>query len=60
VSRQPRRGRRQLPAMTADEYRDLIEAYVERARVDQSVAERLAEEARLRFGAEVDVPPETE
>jgi hypothetical protein len=46
--------------MTEAEYRALIQTYVDRARADQSVAERLAEEARQRFGAEIDVPPETE
>ena len=55
------RGRRgQRAAMTADEYRELIQAHVDQARADQSIAERLAEEARLRFGPEIEVPRETE
>jgi hypothetical protein len=41
--------------MTADEYRELIQAHVDRARTDQSIAERLAEEARQRFGARIGV-----
>jgi hypothetical protein len=46
--------------MTEAEYRALIQAHVDEARADQSIAERLAEEARERFGAEIDVPNETE
>jgi threonine aldolase len=46
--------------MTADEYHELIEKYVARARADQSIAERLAEEARQHYGAAIEVPPETE
>ena len=56
-----RRGRRgQRATMTADEYRELIQRYVDRARSEQSIAERLAQEARQRFGAKIDVPTETE
>ena len=46
--------------LTEAEYRALIQAYVDQARADQSVAERLTEEARLRFSVEIDVPRETE
>jgi len=46
--------------MTEAECRELIQAYVDQARVDQSIAERLAEEARQRFGPEMDVSPEPE
>ncbi len=53
-----RRGKRAV--MTADEYRELMQAYVDQARADQSIAERLAEEAQQRFGAEIDVSRETE
>jgi len=52
--------RRQRGALTVDDYRELIQAHVDQARADQSIAERLAEEARQRFGAEMEVPPETE
>jgi hypothetical protein len=56
-----KRGRRERrPVMAADEYRERIQALVDEARADLSIAERLAEEARQRFGAEIDVPPETE
>ena len=58
ANRQPRGAKRAV--MTADEYRELIQAYVDQARADQSIAERLAEEAGLRFGAEIEVPTETE
>ena len=58
ANRQPRDVKRAV--MTADEYRELIQACVEQARADQSIAERLAEEARLRFGAEIEVPTEPE
>jgi hypothetical protein len=50
----------QHPAMTEAEYRELIQKFVDRARADQSIAERLAEEAHQRFGAEIDVPTEPE
>ncbi len=46
--------------LTAEEYRERIQAYVEEAREDLSIAERLADEARQRFGAEIEVPRETE
>jgi hypothetical protein len=46
--------------MTADDYPELIQAYVVQARADQAIGERLAEEARQRFEAEIDVPPEPE
>ena len=36
----------QRATMTADEYRELIQAYIDQARADQSIAERLAEEAQ--------------
>jgi hypothetical protein len=55
----PRRTE-QRTLLTADEYRDLIQMYVDRARSDQSIAELLAGEARRRLGAEIDVPGETE
>ncbi len=57
---QNRRRRKEPATLTADEYRELIQALVDQARADQSIAERLAEEARQRFGAEVEVPRETE
>jgi hypothetical protein len=38
---------------------ELIQALVDQARAAQSIAERLAEEARKPFGTEIDVPPET-
>jgi hypothetical protein len=41
--------------MTADEYRELIRALVDQAGSDFSIAERLAEEARLRFAPEIHV-----
>lgn len=53
-------GQAARATMTADEYRELIQALVDKARADQSVAEQLAEEARQRFGAEIDVRTETE
>lgn len=46
--------------VTADEYRVLIQKFVDQARSDQSIAERLAEETRLRFGTEIDAGTETE
>jgi len=46
--------------MTADEYRQRIQAHIDQARTDQSIAGPLAEEARLRFGATIDVPPDRE
>jgi hypothetical protein len=46
--------------MTEAAYRELIRTYIDRALADQSIAERLAEEARQRFGAEIDVAPETD
>ncbi len=55
-----RRRRGQRAVMTEAEYRALIQKFVDRARKEQFIAERLAEEARLRFGTEIDVPPETE
>jgi hypothetical protein len=58
VNRLPRGAKRAV--MTEAEYRALIQAHVDQARADQSIAERLAEEARLRFGAEIDVPTATE
>ena len=61
MRRQPRRRRRgQCAVLTADEYRELIQAHIDQARVGQSIAERLAEEARLRFEATIDEPKETE
>ena len=58
TSRRPRGATR--PFMTEAEYRELIRAFVDRARSDQRVAELLAAEARLRFGVGRDVPAETE
>lgn len=55
-----RRGRSATRLLTEAEYRELIQTFLDRARADQSVAERLAEEARQRFGADVHVPRETE
>ena len=55
-----RRARGAARPLTEAEYRKLIQTFVDRARSDQSIAERLAEEARLRFGAEIDVPRETD
>jgi hypothetical protein len=55
-----RRGRGATRPLTEAEYRELIQTYVDRARSDQSIAERLAEEARQRFGADIDMPTETE
>jgi hypothetical protein len=46
--------------MTADEYRALIQALVDQARADFSVAERLAGGARQRYGPEIDSSAETE
>lgn len=56
----PPRRPRQVVAMTEAEYRELIQKHVDQVRADQSIAERLAEEARLRFGAEINMPKETE
>ena len=42
--------------MTAEEYPELIQLHVDQARSDSSIAERLSEEARQRFGATIDVP----
>jgi hypothetical protein len=58
ANRLPRGAKRAV--MAEAEYRALIQAHVGRARADQSIAERLAEEARQRFGATIDVPRETE
>ncbi len=58
TSRRPRGAT--LPFMTEAEYRELIDAYVDKARSEFSIAERLAEEARQRFGATIKVPRETE
>jgi hypothetical protein len=46
--------------MTEAQYRELIQAHIDRAPAEQSIAERLAEEAGQRFGDETDVLPETE
>jgi hypothetical protein len=46
--------------MTSDEYRERIQALVDEARSDLSIAERLVEEARQRFGVTIDAPTETE
>ena len=46
--------------MRAEEYRELIQLHVDQARSDLSIAERLSEEVRLRFGADIDLPTETE
>jgi hypothetical protein len=55
------RRRRTGAVMTEQQYREPIQRYVDRARSDQSMAEKLAEEARQRFGTEIEVsPPETE
>lgn len=51
-----RRGRGATRPLTEAEYRELIQTFVDRARSDQSIAEQLAEEARMRFGAEIDAP----
>lgn len=48
------------PFMTEAEYREPIQAFVDRARSDQRVAEMLAAEARQRFEATIEVPRETE
>ena len=56
----PPRRLRQVVAMTEAEYRELIQKHVNQARADQSIAERLAEEARLRFEIEIDEPEGTE
>jgi hypothetical protein len=53
----PRGAKRAV--MSEAEYRALIQARVDQARADQSIAERLAEEARQRFGGEIDVPKGT-
>jgi hypothetical protein len=58
TSRRPRGATR--PFLTEAEYRGLIQTFVDRACSDQRVAELLAAEARLRFGATIDVPEETE
>ena len=55
-----RRGRGATRPLTEAEYRELIQTFVDRARSDQAVAERLAEEVRLRFGADIDVARENE
>ena len=50
----PRRPRgAQRAVMTAEQYRALVQALVDRARSDHSIAELLAGEARQRFGAEI-------
>ena len=41
--------------LTEDEYRELIQARVDQARADFTIAQRLAEEARQRFGVEIDL-----
>jgi hypothetical protein len=41
-------------------FRTTAAALIDGARADQAIAERLADEARLRFGAKIDVPEETE
>ena len=51
---------RPVVALTAAEFRALIQKFVDRARKEQFIADRLAEEARKRFGAEFGVPKETE
>lgn len=58
TTRRPRGATR--PFMTEAQYRELIQRFVDRARSDQRIAELLAAEARLRFGAGSDVPGETE
>lgn len=58
LRQQARRGQR--ATLTADEYRELIQEFVDQARADMSIVERLAEEARLRFGADIDTSGETE
>lgn len=50
-----RRARGATRPLTEAEYRELIQALVDEARSNRSVAERLAEEARQRFGAGIDV-----
>jgi hypothetical protein len=56
-----RRGRgATCPIMTEAEYRELIQTFVDQARSDQAVAERLAEEARQRFGVDIDLSGEDE
>jgi hypothetical protein len=46
--------------MTADEYLELIQAFVDQARADFVVAEKLAAEARHRFGVDIDLSGEDE
>ena len=48
------------PFMTEAEYRELLQTHMDRARADQWVAELLAEEARQRFGADIDLSGEDE
>lgn len=45
---------------TEAEYRALAQKFVDRARWEQFIADRLAEEARRRFGTDIDAPTETE
>lgn len=58
--RTDRQGRSVTRPLAADEYRELIQTYVDRARSDQSIAERLAEEARQRVGVGVDLSGQDE
>jgi hypothetical protein len=58
TTRQPRVPSR--PLMTEAEYRALIQKHVDRALRQQSIAERLAEEARQRFGVDIDLSGEDE
>lgn len=58
TSRRPRAAPR--APMTADEYLELIQAFVDQARADFVVAEKLAAEARHRFGVDIDLSGEDE
>jgi len=46
--------------LTETEYHELIQARVDKARADFTIAQRLAEEARQRFGVEIDLSGEDE